>query len=105
MDQNFRLGADLGMTASWDALERLWGKRRVCATCHMCDMSYHVITKAMCRILSAKESRDVECMNTSLGPRCYDPVCLCPSGIGPSFLERSGLVQVVWDPQSAHLFV
>ena len=36
---------------------------------------------------------------------CYDPARLCPGGIGPSFLERSGLVQVVRDPRSAHLFV
>ena len=36
---------------------------------------------------------------------CYDPARLCPSGIGLSFLERSGLVQVVQDPQSTHLFV
>ena len=36
---------------------------------------------------------------------CYDPACLCPGGIGLSFLERSGLVQIVRDPQSAHLFV
>ena len=36
---------------------------------------------------------------------CYDPTHLCPGGIGPSFLERSGLVQIVRDPRSAHLFV
>ena len=38
-------------------------------------------------------------------PGCYDPARLCPSGIGLSFLEWSGLVQVVRDPRSAHLFV
>ena len=36
---------------------------------------------------------------------CYDPARLCPGGIGLSFLERSGLVQIVRDPRSAHLFV
>ena len=36
---------------------------------------------------------------------CYDPARLCPGGIGPSFLERSGLVQIVRDPRSTHLFV
>ena len=36
---------------------------------------------------------------------CYDPTCLCPGGIGPSILEWSGLIQIVQDPQSAHLFV
>ena len=36
---------------------------------------------------------------------CYDPVRLCPGGIGPSFLEWSGLVQTFRDPRSAHLFV
>ena len=50
---------------------------------------------------------------TSLGLRgsalmrryCYNPTCLCPGGIGLSFLEQSGLVQIVWDPRSTHLFV
>ena len=36
---------------------------------------------------------------------CYDSTRLCPGGIRPSLLERSGLVQIVRDPQSAHLFV
>ena len=36
---------------------------------------------------------------------CYDPACLCPGSIGLSFLEQSGLVQIVQDPWSARLFV
>ena len=36
---------------------------------------------------------------------CYDPARLCPGGIRPSLLDRSGLVQNVRDPRSAHLFV
>ena len=40
-----------------------------------------------------------------MGRYCYDPTCLCPGSIGLSFLEWSGLVQIVWDPRSTHLFV
>ena len=35
---------------------------------------------------------------------CYDPMCLCPGGIGLSFLEWPGLVQIVQDPRSTHSF-
>ena len=40
-----------------------------------------------------------------MGRYCYDFAHLCPGGIRPSFLEWSGLVQIVWDPQSTCLFV